>query len=200
MDSSNLEFDIEAEAKFIMDKLERVTGYHVLFVGGDDEDMHVGLIGGDQTLALAFGVSLLIENDAERLKAGKYHAAHLLAVLTDACGKDDGINTAHDHDVLADILLDGVGVHLVCQHSALITELRSFTDASQIVGDTGDSEQAGLLVHKVVNLVRAQTFVLHEERHDRRVDRSATRTHHETVKGSHAHGRVNGDTVVNRRD
>lgn len=42
----------------------------------------------------ALTILLLVEDDAERLQAGKDHAAHLLAVLADACGKHDGVDAA----------------------------------------------------------------------------------------------------------
>ena len=74
-------------------------------------------------------------------------------MLADAAGKDDGVHAAHRCDVAADDLLDLVVQHVRSQLSALVAVESSLLDVTLVAGNTGDAQQAGLLVQDLVQLV-----------------------------------------------
>ena len=165
-----------------MDDAEGVERDHVFLVGGDDNDLHGRVVGGNLALEAALAILLLVEDDAEGLQAGEDHTAHLLAVLPHARGEHDGVDAAHNGNVGADVFFHGIRVHVVSELRALVASLGSVAHAAQVVAHARNAEQARLLVHDVVDLGGRKILVLHEKRHDGGIDRAAARAHHKAVE------------------
>ena len=91
-----------------------ILGDHKLLVGRDHEDLNGALVLGDAGFGVAAVrevVLLLIDHDAEALKALTDTAPDMLTHLADACGEDDCVNASEERGIGADVLLDPMDLH-----------------------------------------------------------------------------------------
>ena len=71
-----------------------VLGDHQFLVGGDDPDLDLGIVGGDEGLLAADLVALRVQLDAEEFQTLADGGAVGGAVLADACGEDEAVQPA----------------------------------------------------------------------------------------------------------
>ena len=121
-------------------------------------------------------------------------------VLTDTACECDSVDTAHSSSVSTDVLNELVADHGLDELATLVACLRTVLDVSVVGGLLGYTENTGLLVHDSVDLLGSKVLLLHKQGNDRRVDRSATGTHHDTLKRSYTHSGVHTLTAVNCSD
>ena len=80
-------------------------------------------------------VLFLVKDDAQRLQAREHDTTHAVAVFADACGKHDRVATGHFHEVLTKVFTNGVRVHLVGEHRALVAFFGALAHVAHIVAD-----------------------------------------------------------------
>ena len=71
-----------------------IHGDHQLFVGGDEQDLDLGIRGGDHALLAADVVGVLVHLHAHVLQAGRDLHTLERVVLADTGGEDDGVHAA----------------------------------------------------------------------------------------------------------
>ena len=84
--------------------------------------------------------------------------------------------------------------------SLVVAVLRRACDIAVIAGDTGNSEEAGLLVHVVAHLVGSKTQLICNEGYSGGVYAAAACSHDNAVQRSEAHGSVNGLAALDGGD
>ena len=127
-----------------------VAGNHQFLVGFHHQRADAGAPGGDfhhiLVLAAHTAVFVGIDADAQPIHVMADLGAGLIVMLADAAGEDDGVHTTHSGDVAADDLLDLVVQHIQGQLCAFIAVLGGGLHVTDIAGNTGNAQQAGLLV------------------------------------------------------
>ena len=118
-------------------------------------------------------------------------------VLADAAGKDDGIHAAHGGNVAADGLLDLVVQHVRSQLCALVACSGCLLHIALVAGDTGDAQQAGLLVQDLVQLVAGDVQGVLQVVDHRGVQVTAAGAHHQAGQRGHAHRGIHNLALVN---
>ena len=108
---------------FFRSDLEGIESDGQLFVGGDDPNLNLAVLGGDLGLVVRGGVLLGVDVDAEEAQALADPLTGADVVLADAGSEDDGVAAVHGGDVGADVLLDGVGPHLDGQLGVFVASI-----------------------------------------------------------------------------
>jgi len=114
--------------------------------------------------------------------------------------EDNSVKTVHDSSIGADELLDLIAEHFTCELRLVVAVLRRACDIAVIAGDTGNSEEAGLLVHVVAHLVGSKTQLICNEGYSGGVYAAAACSHDNAVQRSEAHGSVNGLAALDGGD
>lgn len=178
-----------------------IAGDKKLLISGNDPDLDLAVGSGDLLqLASQTVVNGIVEFDAEVLHVVAYIGAYVVGVLTDAAGEDNSVKSVHDSSIGADELLDLIAEHFACELSLVVAVLRSACDIAVIAGDTGNSEEAGLLVHVVAHLVGSKTQLICNEGYSGGVYAAAACSHDNAVQRSEAHGSVNGLAALDGGD
>ena len=178
-----------------------IAGDKKLLISGNDPDLDLAVGSGDLLqLASQTVVNGIVEFDAEVLHVVAYIGAYVVGVLADAAGEDNSVKSVHDSCVGADELLDLIAEHLACELRLVVAVLRRACDIAVIAGDTGNSEEAGLLVHVVAHLVGSKTQLICNEGYSGGVYAAAACSHDNAVQRSEAHGSVNGLAALDGGD
>ena len=172
-----------------------------LLISGNDPDLDLAVGSGDLLqLASQTVVNGIVEFDAEVLHGVAYIGASVVGVLTDAAGENNSVKSVHDSSIGADELLDLIAEHLAGKLRLVVAVLRRACDIAVIAGDTGNSEEAGLLVHVVAHLVGSKTQLICNEGYSGGVYAAAACSHDNAVQRSEAHGSVNGLAALDGGD
>ena len=178
-----------------------IAGDKKLLISGNDPDLDLAVGSGDLLqLASQTVVNGIVEFDAEVLHVVAYIGAYVVGVLADAAGEDNSVKSVHDSSIGADELLDLIAEHLACELRLVVAVLRRACDIAVIAGDTGNSEEAGLLVHVVAHLVGSKTQLICNEGYSGGVYAAAACSHDNAVQRSEAHGSVNGLAALDGGD
>ena len=178
-----------------------IAGDKKLLISGNDPDLDLAVGSGDLLqLASQTVVNGIVEFDAEVLHVVAYIGAYVVGVLADAAGEDNSVKSVHDSSIGADELLDLIAEHFACELSLVVAVLRRACDIAVIAGDTGNSEEAGLLVHVVAHLVGSKTQLICNEGYSGGVYAAAACSHDNAVQRSEAHGSVNGLAALDGGD
>ena len=121
-------------------------------------------------------------------------------MLADAAGEHDGIHAAHGCNVAADGLLDLVVQHVAGQLCALVAFLSSLFHIALVAGNAGNTQQAGLLVEDLVQLMAGDAQRVLQIVDHGGVQVTAAGAHHQTGQRGHAHGGVHHAALVHRGD
>lgn len=178
-----------------------IAGDKKLLISGNDPDLDLAVGSGDLLqLASQTVVNGIVEFDAEVLHVVAYIGADIVGVLADTAGEDNSVKSVHDSSIGADELLDLIAEHFACELSLVVAVLRRACDIAVIAGDTGNSEEAGLLVHVVAHLVGSKTQLICNEGYSGGVYAAAACSHDNAVQRSEAHGSVNGLAALDGGD
>ena len=121
-------------------------------------------------------------------------------MLADAAGKDDGIHAAHRGNVAANGLFDLVVQHVAGQLCALVAVHGGILDIALVAGHAGNTQQAGLLVQDLVQLVAGDLEVVLQVVDHRGVQIAAAGAHHQTGQRGHAHRGINDLALIDCGD
>ena len=171
-----------------------------LFIGGNNEDLDLGIGGGDHDILAALGVCLVVDGDAQIAEVLGDGLAGALGILADACCEYDGVNTVHCGSIRACDLCDPVMEHIQCQLCALVAIGRGAIEITEVGGNAGNAKNAGFLVEYVEHLVNADAVLVHDKLDNARVQIAAAGAHGEADQGSEAHGGVDALAAVDSGD
>ena len=107
-------------------------------------------------LTLFFTTSSLIPRLPEVVTDDVSHGD---VVFADTCSEDDRVHAVHLCDVSADVESYLVSEHLQRQQSSFVTVLCSSLEVSEVTGNAGDTQNAGLLVQDLVGNTRIEAFL-----------------------------------------
>ena len=147
-------------------------------------------------LAVLF-VAGFVDLVAENLEVVHRHLADKLAVLADTAGEYERVDTRECHGDAADFAGEPVGERFegdLCAHMAFACGLRQ---GAHVVRKSGEAEQAGFLVHELVEAVDIVTVLLADEEEDGRVKGAGAGAHDEAFQRGEAHGGVNALAIQN---
>src|SRR3546814_8903691 len=119
----------------------------------------------------------------------------LRVVLADPGGEDDTINAAERCGERAEFADSPPDEKL---DSLLGLPVRVCRQDTNVTGYASNTKQAGFPVEQVVELVRAHAQMRLKVKHDARIDRPETRSHHQSIEGREPHGRVDALPVRHR--
>ena len=117
-------------------------------------------------------------------------------MLADAACKDDGVHAAHGGNVAADGHFDLVVQHIAGQLCAHVAMLGGFLDVALVAGNAGNTQQTGLLVQDLVQLVAGDFQVVFQVVDHAGVQVAAAGAHHQAGQRGHAHGGVDDLALV----
>jgi len=121
-------------------------------------------------------------------------------MLADAAGKDDGVHAAHCGNVAADGLFDLVVQHVAGQLCALVAVHGGLLDIALVAGHAGNTQQAGLLVQDLVQLVAGDLEVVLQVVDHRGIQVAAAGAHHQAGQRGHAHGSIHDLALIHSSD
>ena len=187
--------------RLLLEDFLGVAGDHQLLVGSNDQSAHL-CAPGSNLAHIAHGVLVLLGIDAD---AQPIHVVADLCtgnciVLADAAGEDDGIHAAHCSDVSANGLLDLVVQHVGSQLCALVAGSSCLFHVTLVAGNTGDAQQAGLLVQDLVQLVAGDVQGVLQVVDHRGVQVAAAGAHHQAGQRGHAHRGINDLALIDSGD
>src|SRR5689334_18719608 len=90
--------------------------------------------------------------------------------------------------------------HFESQFGSRVSGLHGGDDLAHVAGDSGNSEQARFRVQQIVELLSGGFSLAHQVGEDSGVERARSCAHHQSVKRSEAHGRVDAAAVANRSE
>ena len=126
----------------------------------------------------------------EEAQVSQYAFADDVGVFADTAGEDQCVQTACRYCHAADVFSQAVDEHFQSQFGARMTFGSFFFDGTAVVGQTGDTEQAGFFVQHFGNLGNGHVGVFSQETENGRVDIAAAGTHYQTFQRSQAHAGV----------
>ena len=85
----------DSNFSFLADYVASIACDNEFFVGGDNENLDLGVGGGDHDILAALGVCLVVDGDAQIAEVLGDGLAGALGILADACCEYDGVNTVH---------------------------------------------------------------------------------------------------------
>lgn len=171
---------------------------HELLVRRDDENLDLGILGGQAPSAVATqGITGVIHLDAHKGQTIGHASANGRSVLADAGGKDQGVHAAHGGGHLGGLSGNLVDEHIEGELSLGVTSSGELLNVAAVVGlATGHSQKARLLVHHLVDLVEGVATLALQVAHGSRVDGAAAGAHHDAVERRQAHGGVHALAVL----
>ena len=182
------------------DDVLSITGDNKLFVSGDDKYLYLGIGGRDHDILAALGVCLIIDGNTEIAEVLCNGLTGGLGILADACGEHDSVNAVHCGNIRACDLCDPVVEHIECELSALVALCGGIVKITEVGGNAGYAENAGLLVEDIEHLIYADTVLVHDKLDNTCVEIAAASAHRQTYQRSEAHGCVNTLAAVDCGD
>ena len=107
------------------------------------------------------------------------------------------VNSAHCSCICADKLCNAVDEHIKSKLCALIAFVSCCRQVAEVAAYAGDSENARLFIHQIVNFFCRHFFIFHKKSNDSRIHRTCSCTHNNAVKRSEAHGCIHAFAAVN---
>ena len=164
-----------------------------LLVGGNYPYLYLAVGSGDLLeLSSQTSVCSVVKLDAEVFHVVADVSAYIVGVLADTAGEDNSVQTVHYSGIRADELLDLIAEHFACELSLVVAMLCCVGDVAVIAGDTGNAEEARLLVHVVAHRIGGKTQLVCDEGDCGGVNAAAACAHDNAVQGSEAHGSIDG--------
>ena len=154
------------------------------------------MVGFLAALEVAFFVNLV----AEKLEVVQSLLADVEAVFANAAREDDGVDARESHGEAADFAGEAVAEHIESDLCLLVAFACSLRQSAHVVRKTGETEQAGFLVHEVVKLVDGAVFfavLLRDVEEDGRVEATGARAHDKTFERSETHCGIDALAVQN---
>ena len=127
--------------------------------------------------------------------------ADVEAVFADAAREDDRVDARESHGEAADFAGEAVAEYIEGDLSLLVAFACCLRERTHVVRKTGEAEQAGFLVHEVVELVDGAVFIavlLCDVEEDCRIEATGTRAHDKTFERCETHRGIDALTVQNR--
>ena len=172
-----------------------VRGDDPFLVGRLDDDPYSAARIGDRRRVRVVGV--VVDAHAEPVERGADPLAQHGAVLADAGREGQHVEAAEHRGQCADLAHDATHVQLQRRARAFVARL----DVEQRLRtrrDTGDAEQARLVIEQMRESLDAELLVLDEVQHHTGVERAAARAHHQTVERGKAHRRGDASQAPHR--
>ena len=168
------------------------------FVGGDDHGGRGAVLADDvaRFLAVLF-VAGFVNLVAENLEVVHRHLADELAVLADTTGEHEGVDARESHGDAADFTGEPVGECFESNLGSHVAFACGLRQGAHVVRKTGEAEQTGFLVYKLVEAVDIVAVLLADEEKNSRVDGTRAGTHDQAFERSETHGGVGALAVQN---
>ena len=119
-----------------------------------------------------------------------------IVIFSDAGSEYDGVYTVHNSDRASDIFDYGVAEDLKSESSSCIAASCRFIEITEIRRNTGDTENAGLLVDDFHYLLQRQVLFMCNKFNTAWVDITGTGSHNQTFQWGQSHGGINGFAAV----
>ena len=137
-----------------------IEGDEEFFVRSNDDCLRSAVLGNHVvTFLAALEVAFFIDFVAEQLEVVKSLLADVEAVFADAAGKHDGVDARKGHGEATDFAGQAVAEHVEGDLGALVAFACGLRQCAHVVAKTAKAEEAGFLVHQVVELVDGAVFL-----------------------------------------
>jgi len=146
----------------------------------------------------ALEVAFFVDLVAEELQVVESLLADVEAVFADAAREDDGVNARESHGDAADFAGEAVAEDVESDLSLLVAFACSLRQGAHVVRKSREAEQAGFLVHEVVELIDGAVFfavLLSDVEEDGRVEATGTGAHDKAFERGEAHGGIDALAV-----
>ena len=168
-----------------------VEGDKQFFVCCNDDSLRRAVLRDEVVGFLAaLEVAFFVDLVAEELQVVESLLADVEAVFADAAREDDSVNARECHGEAADFAGEAVAEDVEGDLGALVAFACSLRKRTHVVRKTGEAEQAGFLVHEVVELVDGAVFfavLLSNVEEDCRVEATGAGTHDKAFERGEAH-------------
>src|SRR5580704_1523000 len=138
----------------------------------------------------------LFWRESECFESSRGGGPNVVAMLADAAGKGEKIDTTEQSDVGPDLFSHRNRKDIERQRCRWITRTGSVLQGSDVALTGRESKQAALAVEQIFQLVGAEILVADEIDNDTRIEIAGTRAHRNASGRREAHGGVNGDSVA----
>ena len=169
------------------------------FVGGDDHRGRRAILADDVAGVLAVVlVAGVVDLVAEQGEVFHHGLADHAAVLADTAGEHERVDARECHGDAADFAGQLVAEGLEGDLGAEMAFAGGLRQGAHVVRKAGEAEQAGFLVHELVEAVDVVAVLLADEEEDGRVEATGAGTHDKAIERGEAHGGVGALAVENR--
>ena len=148
----------------------------------------------------ALEVAFFVDLVAEELQVVESLLADVETVFADAAREDDSVNARESHGEAADFAGEAVAENVKGDLGALVAFACSLRQGAHVVREAGETEQAGFLVHEMVELVDGAVFfavLLCDVEEDGRVEATGACAHDEAFERGEAHRGIDTLAVQN---
>ena len=148
----------------------------------------------------ALEIAFFIDLVAEELQVVESLLADVEAVFADAAREDDSVDARESHGEAADFAGEAVAENVKGDLGALVAFACSLRQGAHVVRKSREAEQAGFLVHEVVELVDGAVFfavLLCDVEEDCRVEAAGAGAHDEAFERCEAHRGIDALAVQN---
>lgn len=176
-----------------------IEGDEEFFVRCNNDCLRSAVLGNHVVAFLAaLEVAFFIDFVAEEFQVVEGLLANVEAVFADAASKHDGVDAREGHGEAADFAGQAVAEHVEGDLGALVAFACCLGQRTHVVAKTAKAEEAGFLVHQVVELVDGAVFLavlLCDVEEDGRVEGAGAGTHDKAFERCEAHGGVDALAV-----
>jgi hypothetical protein len=178
-----------------------VEGDKQFFVCCNDDSLRRAIlrdevVGFLAALEVAFFINLV----AEELEVVESLLANVETVFADAARENDSVDARESHGKTTDFTSEAVAENVESDLGALVAFACGLRECAHVVREAGEAEQAGFLVHQVVELVDGAVFfavLLCDVEEDGRVEATGTCTHDKAFERCKAHGGIDALAIQN---
>ena len=178
-----------------------VEGDKQFFVCCDDDCLRRAIlrdevVGFLAALEVAFFINLV----AKELEVVESLLADVEAVFADAARENDSVDARESHGKTTDFTSEAVAENVESNLGALVAFACSLRERAHVVREAGEAEQAGFLVHEVVELVDGAVFfavLLSDVEEDGRVEAAGAGAHDKAFERCETHGGIDALAVQN---
>jgi len=189
-----------ANYKLLANDLSGIHSDHEFFVGGDDQQLYLAVGSADDQVFATLAVLLSINGAAQIAKVFADSSSGGSTVFANTGGEDDSVNAVHGSGVAANGLSYPVVENVQSQSGTVVAVGSSVVEVTEVGGNAGDTQNAGLLVEDVQHLVDVEAILVHDELNSTGVQLTAAGAHGETYQGSEAHGGIDGLAAFDSAD
>src|SRR4029077_19426485 len=130
----------------------------------------------------------LVCREIEKFEAVRGCRSNVIAVLSDAAGKDEKVHTAEESNVCTDSLTYGNGKDIQRESGAQIVAAGTLFQSLHIALARRETEEAALMIEHILKLVGVQFLGAQKIEEDARIKIATTSAHRNTACRSKAHG------------